>query len=532
MPTRSPKVATTGETSWQLGNAIDWGDRAVRFFNRLTHTGDFTGEPFNLRPWQDEPIRKLFGTMRADGITRQFRKTFWALPRKQGKTEIVAGGGLCLMMGQGKKNRKVYSASGDTKQAGLIFEAACEMIGNDPVLSAKTIVYRGYKRIEYPEGNSTLEVLSSVPKSKHGLGPTDVLFDEYHVIEEELVRVLTTGFGARREPLTWMITTAGWDRHSLCFDEWKYAKGVRDGVIDDPTYLPVIYAAAPSDDWHDEAVWFKAMPALGDFCNLEFIREEYRKAKERPRFENSFRQLYLNQWTEQAERWISLDAWDACKAEFRPEDYYGEPCWAGLDLSSKHDLTALVLLFRNDLGGFDVIPFFWLPGESAIERERRDKVPYSVWIKGGFIEQTDSVRIDYDVIREKVESLWKLYDFRGFVFDPQFAGQLANQLVATLDPDGEIFAELPNTFVKLNPSSLEFERLIAERKLRHNGHPVLRWNVANAAVAKKAEMILPSKVKSSERIDGVLATVMGLAAASNATDDGESVYEKRGALFV
>lgn len=287
------------------------GDRAVRFLNRLTHTGDYSGVPFNLRPWQAEPIRKLFGTLRPDG-TRQYRKTFWALPRKQGKTEVIGAGGLCLLMGQGRKNQKIYTAAGDVEQASLIFQAAVDMIRNDPELESHTVIYEGYKRIDFPRGNSSLKVLSSVPKSKHGLGPTAVLIDEYHVVNEELVNVLTTGFGARKDPLTWMITTAGHDTTSLCYDEWEHAVKVRDGTIKDPTYLPVIFAADPEDDWRDEATWYKAMPALGDFCSVEFIREECAKAIARPRFENTFKQLYLNLWTQQASRWLQVERWKEC----------------------------------------------------------------------------------------------------------------------------------------------------------------------------------------------------------------------------
>jgi phage terminase large subunit-like protein len=302
----SPASARAG------ASPIDPGERSIRFINKLTHTGDYSGRPFALRPWQAAPIRKLFGTLRPGTNLRQYRKTFWALPRKQGKTEVVAAGSLYLMMGQGRPNQRIFTASGDKGQAALIFDAAAEMIANDRVLSARTIVYHGRKEIEYPDNRSMLRVLSKVPKSKHGLGPTAVLLDELHIIDELLVNILTTGFGARLDPLTWMITTAGHDIHSLCYDEWSYAEKVRDGEIDDPTYLPVIYAAPKGADWHSEDVWRAAMPALGDFCSLDFIREEHRKAVERPRFENTFRQLYLNQWTEQAERWLSVDRWKAC----------------------------------------------------------------------------------------------------------------------------------------------------------------------------------------------------------------------------
>jgi len=290
---------------------MDPGEHAIAFINKLTHTGDYAGVPFALRPWQADPIRKLFGTLRPSGI-RQYRKTFWALPRKQGKTELVAAAGMYLLLGQGKPNQKIYTASGDVEQASLIFQAMVDMIRFDPVLESLTTIYEGYKRIDFPRGNSSIKVLSSVPKSKHGLGPTSVLIDEYHVINEDLVNILTTGFGARKEPLTWMITTAGWDTTSLCYDEWQHALAVRDNPAHDPTFLPVIYAADPKDDWHDEATWFKAMPALGDFCNLETIREEHDKAVARPRFENTFKQLYLNLWTEQASRWLQVDRWNAC----------------------------------------------------------------------------------------------------------------------------------------------------------------------------------------------------------------------------
>lgn len=297
------------------------GERAIRFIERLTLTGDFAGQPMTLRPWQADPLRKVFGTLRPDG-TRVIRTVFEALPRKQAKTEKLASTALYLLMGQGREHQRIYTAAGDTEQAALIFNAAREKIEADPTLEKLCrIFYGNEKRIEYPAGKSFLKVLSSVPKSKHGLGPTAVLIDELHVVDEDLVHVLTTGFGARKDPLTWYITTAGYDRQSYCWDEWQYAVKVRDGQVEDETYLPIIFAAEPGDDWTDEAVWHKAMPALGDFCSLDFIRQEFRKAKERPRFENTFKQLYLNLWTEQAERWLPVDRWDECRASFEPSTW-------------------------------------------------------------------------------------------------------------------------------------------------------------------------------------------------------------------
>jgi phage terminase large subunit-like protein len=512
---QTKRTKTAGATS--LPSRDDGpGERAVRFLNRLTHTGDYAGVPFDLRAWQAEPIRELFGTLRADG-TRQYRKTFWALPRKQGKTEIVAGGGLFLLMGQGRTNQRIYTASGDVKQASLIFKAMCDMIRADPRLESLTVIYEGYKRIDYPRGNSSLEVLSSVPKSKHGLGPTAVLIDEYHVVDEELVNVLTTGFGARRDPLTWMITTAGWDRTSLCFDEWEYALKVRDGVIDDPTYLPVIHAADPEDDWTDERVWHKAMPALGDFCNVEFIREEFRKARERPRFENTFRQLYLNQWTEQASRWLQAERWKACKT-LDAAELDGAECYGGLDLGVTGDMSALVRSFPNDRGGVDVLPRFWVPRDGRWRQEPRNKDLYPLWQKQGFLTFTDGETTDFDQVESDILAMNETTPFRMLCADRAYASHLLSRL---FNNHGLPVEGIPQGPITLNEPMTRLEAMILDEKIRHTDHPVLNWNVANAVTKKTSTGLMHlDKSTTTSRIDGLAALINSLAAWMR--DAGES----------
>lgn len=522
---RTPRKPTSGPIS---SRSTDPGDRAVRFLNQLTHTGDYSGEPFALRAWQEEPIRRLFGTLRSDGETRQYRKTFWALPRKQGKTELVAAAGLYLLMGQGRANQRIYTASGDVEQAGLIFRAAVEMVRNDPHLEAATVVYDGYKRIDFPAGNSSLKVLSSVPKSKHGLGPTAVLIDEYHVVDEELVNVLTTGFGARRDPLTWMITTAGWDRTSLCYDEWQYARKVQAGEIADPTYLPVIFAAEPDDDWEAESTWFKAMPALGDFCNLEFIREEFAKAKERPRFQNTFRQLYLNQWTEQATRWLSVDDWQACKAEV--PDHDGEPCYAGLDLGVTGDMSAFVRAFPNDNGGIDLVPRFWVPRDGRWRREPRNRQLYIEWEKRGFLTFTDGETQDHQLIEDTIAADNEATPIRLLLADRAYASQILSRLFHQHQINVKGISQGPLT---LNEPMVRLEELILSKRLRHPGHPVLDWNVANACVQRNSTGLMHlDKASATERIDGIAAAIDAVAAwnAEHPAHDGDSVYASRGIL--
>ena len=484
------------------------GERAVRFFNNLTHTGDYSGEPFQLRPWQEQPIRKLFGTLRPDG-TRQFRKTFWGLPRKQGKTELVAAGGLYLLLGQGRKEQRIYTASGDTEQAALIFRAAVDMIRNDAALERLVTIYDGYKRIDYPAANSSLKVLSSIPKSKHGLGPTAVLIDEFHVVDAELVNILTTGFGARKDPLTWMITTAGWDRESICWDEWQYAVAVRDGAVSDPTYLPVIYAAEPGDDWQDEATWHKAMPALGDFCNLEFIREEFRKARERPRFENTFRQLYLNQWTEQSERWLSTERWAGLDG-LDVSTLKGRPCWAGYDAGVTGDMTALVRVFEGEDGTFEVVGNFWVPEQGRWRAEPRNFELYRRWAKECRLTFTDGEATDFDLVEQQILDLNAETPFMHLFADRAYATHMLARLFNNHCLPVKGIAQGP---VTLNEPMMKLEGLVLDRRLRHDGCPVLAWNVANATIRRNPTGLMSlDKSRATNRIDGLAALINAVAA--------------------
>lgn len=473
-------------------------------------------------------VRRLFGTLREDG-SRQYRKAFWALPRKQGKTELTAAIALYLMLGQGRKDQAIYSASGDVDQAALIFNAACSMIRNDPQLEKLCVIYDGYKRIEYPAGNSFYRVLSSVAPNKHGLGPSAVLIDEMHVVDEELVNVLTTGFGARREPLTLMITTAGWDRHSLCYDEWMYAEKVLEGSVQDPGYYPVIHAAGLEDDWKDESVWRKAMPALGDFCSLDFIREECRKAIERPRFENTFRQLYLNQWTEQSVRWLGLDGWDACGKE--PESlgaFEGRACFVGLDLATIHDLSAAAIWFPDDSGGGDLFMRFWAPAEGVRGRERDDRVPYSAWSRAGDLTLTEGETVDYDRILGDLLELAERFEVKALAADPWNFESMGQKLTQA----GVNVMKFPQYMRHMSEPSKQFERLIVSRKLRQDGNQTMRWCVANVAIERDHnENIRPSKKKSTERIDGVVAAVMAIGAAGAAAEE-DSPYSDRGLLVL
>lgn len=286
--------------------------RAVRLINQLTHTkGPFAQQPFDLRPWQIKILRELFKT-RADG-RRIYRTCLLMLPRKNGKTELAAALAIYFLLFDGEIGGEVYSAAADKDQAALVFNVAAQMIRNDPELEAQCEIVDSQKRIVHRKSGSFYRAISAEAYSKHGFNASVVIYDELHAAQDRLLwDVLSTSQGARAQPMMIAITTAGYDRHSILWELYAHAKKVVENPSLDPTFLPILYEAPIEADWTDERVWKKANPALGDFRSLEEMRIACARAQEIPAQENTFRRLYLNQWTEQAARWIQMAAWDAC----------------------------------------------------------------------------------------------------------------------------------------------------------------------------------------------------------------------------
>lgn len=507
----------------------DPGERALAFINNLTHTGDFSGVPFELRPWQADPIRKLFGTIRADGL-RRYKKAFIAWPRKQGKTEWAAAILLYLLFGTGLRGQRWYSASGDRAQASLVFGAAASMIRADPELDDRCLIYDGYKKIIYEPMDSTYEALSSDAPRKHGLCPSGVIFDEVHVLpDRKLHNVLTTGYAARKDPLTLYITTAGHDRTSLCYELWRYAEQVRDGVIDDPGFLPLIYAADPKDDWREEATWRKAMPALGDFCSLEFIQSECREAQGNPDLENRFKQLYLNIWTEQATRWLQTELWSQCP-RFDPVDNEGRECYGGLDLGIVGDMTAFARIFPNDDGTIDVTVKFWAPKQGKWRAEPRNKELYRNWEQLGHLTFTEGQDVDLDQVESDILELNEQTPIKLLVADRAYARQFLSRLFNNHGMNVEGISQGP---VALNESMTKVESMLLEGQLRHDGNPVLAWNVANATVKRTSTGLMHlDKSGSTFRMDGLAAVIDAIAGWIADPNAGGSVYRERGVLII
>jgi len=487
--------------------------RKVELINQLTHTkGPFAGQAFNLRPWQEKRIiRPLFSINKETGL-RQYRTCLLMMPRKNGKTELCAALAIDGLLFDNEIGAEVYSAANDKDQAALCFNVAAQMIRNDAELYGACDIIDSQKRIVHRKTGSVYRAISAEAYTKHGLNSSRVIIDELHAAESrELFDVLSSSTGARLQPLVICISTAGYDRHSILWELYQHAKKVQETPELDPSFLSVIYEAPIDADWTSEDVWRAANPALGDFRSLDELRAACKRAQEIPAQENVFRRLYLNQWTEQATRWIGLDAWDLCRAPIDQAALVGRRCYVGLDLSTTTDLTAAVAVFPDDDGnGFAVIASFFVPAERIRTRAQRDKVPYDEWARRGYLTATPGPTVDYEQVRAHLQDWRDLYDVRIVAFDPWNATDLVTRLE---NVDGFTCVKIRQGKASLSAPSKAFEKSILEKNLRHDGNPILRWNVGNAAVdVDNAGNIQPSKSKSTERIDGVYALVMAIDA--------------------
>ena len=499
-------------------------DRAEQFIGLLTHTkGKWAGTRFQLEDWQSKIVRDIFGTVNEDG-TRQYRTVYIEIPRKNGKSELAAAIALYLLLADGEAGAEVYGAAGDRDQASIVYNVAASMVERDKTLSQACRILYSTKRILKKNSNSYYHVLSSDDKTKHGYNAHGVIFDELHVQPNRMLwDVLSTSGGTRSQPLIFAITTAGYDKNSICWEQHEYAEQLLKGVIEDPTFYPVIYCAGEDEDWNDEEVWRKANPALGSFRDINEMRALYNKAKNVPPLQNTFRRLYLNQWTSQETRWLDIAFWDACRG--RLKDLKGRRCYAGLDLSSTTDISALVLVFPFDDGHVEILPFFWIPRDNMKERDLKDKVPYTSWVREGLMDATPGNIIDYDFIERKIEQLGNEYRIEEIGFDRWGA-----RLIQThLQDMGFTVTDVGQGYASMSPPIKEIQKMVMSRQLMHDGNPVLRWMFDNIAVRMDpAENIKFDKAKATKRIDGMVALAMAVHCMTNS--EGASVYDSRGLI--
>lgn len=507
--------------------ANDAGD----FIENLKHTsGEWAGSNLILEDWQAFIVAMIFGWKREDG-TRRFRYAYNEVARKNGKTTLAAAIGLKTFVADGEPGAQVYTLATKYDQAKISHEEAKRMVKTSELAEYVTVM-RNNLSIEAT--NSKFEPLGSDSKTQDGLSTHGAIIDELHAWPtRNLYDVIVTSISARRQPLITMITTAGYDKHSLCWEMHEYTEKVLEGIIKDDTHFGIIYTIDEVDKWDDERNWIKANPNLGISTKLDDLQSKAGKAKQIPSSMNSFKRLHLNIWTEAESRWISSEAWNACNTEKIDESSLaGRLCCSGLDLSSVGDLTALVHVFppEDDAGIYTVLCRFWIPKDNIQRRVEKDRVPYDVWVRDGYIEPTPGATIDYTYILHRLGEDMNKYHIKDLSFDRYGAIKVIQDLQdmgfekedAKRAYQHRRLIDFGQGFVSMSPAAKELEKLILSKKINHGNNPVLTWMASNVVIkADPAGNIKPDKEKSTERIDGVVALVMAVDRAVRVKPQGD-----------
>ena len=506
-------------------------DRAVTFIENLCHTkGKWAGTRFWLLPWQEQLIRDIFGIVKPDG-NRQFRTAFVEICKKVGKSELAAAIALYLLYADNEPSAEVYGAAADRQQASIVFDVARQMVEMSPALMKRSKLMSATKRIVNYGNAGFYQVLSAEVGSKHGFSISGLVFDEIHTQpNRQLYDVLTKySSDARQNPLHFIITTAGNDRHSIAFELHTKAIDIIEGRRVDPTFYPVVYGLKDDEDWEDEKNWYKVNPSLGYTVDIERLRDAYREAKQNPADEITFKWLRMNMWVSSTTSWIPDAIFMKGNEPIDMRMLEGRDCYAGLDLSSTGDITALVLIFppRDENEKYVVLPYFWVPEETIPRRVKANSVPYDIWEKQGYLMSTEGNVIHYDFIEKFIENLAEKYHILEIAVDRWNA----TQMIQNLEGAGFTMVPFGQGFASMSAPTKEFYRLLMEGKIIHGGHPVLRWMAGNVVVdTDSAGNIKVTKAKSKEKIDGIVAAIMALDRAVRHENASGSVYDERGLL--
>ena len=534
-PCPQQKITDLNGKYWFDQKAVD---RVVWFFSKLKHTNTpWTGQPFKFMPWTlRDFISPLFGWKRVDDNTRRFRRAYLGIPKKNAKSALASGIGNYLFMGDGEYGAEVYAAANERGQAGIVFGESKKQLRYSDLrrLVSPNPIKDSTKTLLFPATSSKYTTLSRESSTKDGMSIHGLLFDELHALREPaLYHVLTQGSGAaRRQPLHITITTAGSDRTSICFSEYEAAKKVIEDEKYDEELLGVIYEADPKDDWTDPEVWKKANPSLGETLTLRDMEHDCMVAQKKPSVQNEFKRLRLNLWTSQITRWLNMSDWDKCGRKYTEEVLRGLPCFGGLDLSTRVDLTAFVLAFPME-DAIRLWPYIFIPQEKIEENSRRDRVPYDRWVSEGHIIATPGNVVDYDAILAKVSEGKKLFELQSISYDPWNA----NAVFTGAEKLGVPMITVGQNYPGMSPPSKEFERLLVSEKMYHPMNPCMTWAADNIEVRTgPGGVIAPNKpaekAGSQKRIDPIVAGILSVERIARGVKPTKSVYESRGVRYL
>lgn len=507
--------------------------RVKSFVESLKHTqGEFAGQPFSLMPWQwDEVIQPLFGTLKADG-TRQYRFCYVEIPKKNGKSPLGAAVGLYMLCADQEAAPEVYIAASDREQAGYVYRYAEGYVRQDETLSKHLKVLDSRKRIINHRNHGFLQVLSAESYTKHGLNPSCVIFDELHAQpNDELWNTLTSGTDyARRQQIVFTMSTAGiWDKTSIWWRIREKARQLRDGIIEQANFLPVLYIADPEkDDPEDEELWKRVNPSLGHIFTLDKVKNDFRDAKKDPVEFQNFLRYRLNIPVKQITRWMPMAEWDKCGRELSPEVLAGKKCYGGLDMSTKIDLSSFELVFppQDGLDRYVVLSRFYCPEDTIMLRSKQDAVHYEIWQKQGHLVATPGNVVDEEFIEKDIVEASGRYAIQEIGFDPWGATSISNKLLNT---HGIQMVEVRQGSKSMSEPAKDILVKVKSGKIAHGGHPVLRWCADNLVMVTDAnENIRPDKEKATDRIDGMVALINAWNRITNTVDEGPSVYDEQG----
>lgn len=516
-----------------LDRALDMGRyfdkraamRTIRFIEKLKHTkGEWAGQRFRLEPWQQFVLWNIFGWKNADGM-RRFRYAYIEIARKNGKTALSAGIGLYMLFADGESRPEVYSAATVKDQAKICFSDAVEIVKATDLKNYLT-PYRN--SIVYELKGGTMKPLSSDYGTHDGLNPSCGIIDEFHAHKDSgMFDVIKSAFGARRQPLMFIITTAGFDKSGVCYAYRENVIKVLRGVNEDDSLFGIIYTLDDKSEWDDPKMWIKANPNLGVSLSADYLADQVKDAKNRPEAVRNVMTKNVDLWVDAERTWILDDAWQKCIGTTDPADLKGCACWGGLDLSNVSDITAYVLLFHEN-DRFQLLPHFWIPEEKMLEKIRKENINYDKWAAEGYVTVTPGNVIDYDFVKADILRIVADYDLRTSAYDRWNS----SQTIIDLQNEGMECNPFGQGYGSMSAPTKEFEKLVLTGKIEHFGNPVLRWMLASTLVkTDPAGNIKPDKEKSTQKIDGIVAAIMALGEWMTAQADDESnPYENRGLL--
>lgn len=501
----------------------DRAQHALDFFPAMLKLED--GSPFHLLPFQQFQIGSIFGWYKADGF-RRFRTAYIEEGKGNGKSPRAAGVGIYMMVADGEPAPEVYSAATMKDQAKIVWKDAWRMVVASPEL-AELIEHPDNAEVQagslvIPGESAVFRPVSAEHKGLDGKRVHCALIDELHEHPGPMVvDKMTAGTKRRLNALIFEITNSGFDRTSVCYAHHELSVQVLERTVENDGWFAYVCTLDEGDDWRDPSVWPKANPGLGSILPESYLQTQVTNAMTMPSQENIVKRLNFCVWTEQSERWLTMEAWDACgKVPVREESFKGQRCFVGLDMASTADLCAAALLFPDGEGGFDLVMRFWMPqdaleveGARKLERSEADRLMLRQWADLDLIKVTDGNRVDYDIVEADILQLAATFDLAELAHDRWNITQLISHLQDKLGAGRVV--DHPQSMAGMSPPAKELERLLASGRLRHGSNPVLRWMAANVAVRYGTdEQIKPDREKSREKIDGIIALVMAIARAS------------------